>query len=182
MDRSRSLPVPVALSLLLGACAADEAAAPASPAVEAAGPIVAPAATPRALSILRDGPRPLDPVDAATLPVVEAVLGVPPNAAPPVDRDHAAKVVVHIEVKEVRREIADGVFYTFWQFGDSVPGPMIRVRRGDVVELHLLNHPSNTMPHNIDLHAVTGPGGGAGPGGSTPRLPAWTVVVERPEL
>jgi nitrite reductase (NO-forming) len=42
-----------------------------------------------------------------------------------------------------------------------VPGPMIRVRRGDLVELHLMNHPDNTMPHNIDLHAVTGPGGGA---------------------
>jgi nitrite reductase (NO-forming) len=42
-----------------------------------------------------------------------------------------------------------------------MPGPLIRVRRGDVVELHLLNHPANTMPHNIDLHAVTGPGGGA---------------------
>jgi nitrite reductase (NO-forming) len=38
---------------------------------------------------------------------------------------------------------------------------MIRVRQGDVVELHLQNHPSSKMPHNIDLHAVTGPGGGA---------------------
>jgi nitrite reductase (NO-forming) len=38
---------------------------------------------------------------------------------------------------------------------------MIRVRRGDYVEFHLKNHPNNTMPHNIDLHAVTGPGGGA---------------------
>jgi nitrite reductase (NO-forming) len=38
---------------------------------------------------------------------------------------------------------------------------VIRVRRGDYVELHLQNHPENTMPHNIDLHAVTGPGGGA---------------------
>jgi nitrite reductase (NO-forming) len=64
-------------------------------------------------------------------------------------------------VKEVEREIADGTRYTFWTFGGSVPGPMIRVRRGDVVELHLMNHPDNTMPHNIDLHAVTGPGGGA---------------------
>jgi nitrite reductase (NO-forming) len=29
------------------------------------------------------------------------------------------------------------------------------------VEFHLRNHPDNKMPHNIDLHAVTGPGGGA---------------------
>jgi len=100
-------------------------------------------------------------VDPATLPVIEAQLGAAPEAAPAVARDHPAKVVVKIEVKEVTREIADGTQYTFWTFGGSVPGPMIRVRRGDVVELHLMNHPDNTMPHNIDLHAVTGPGGGA---------------------
>jgi nitrite reductase (NO-forming) len=27
-----------------------------------------------------------------------------------------------------------------------------------VVEFHIGNHPSSEMPHNIDLHAVTGPG------------------------
>jgi nitrite reductase (NO-forming) len=42
-----------------------------------------------------------------------------------------------------------------------VPGKFIRVREGDMVEMHLENHPSNKMPHNIDLHAVNGPGGGA---------------------
>jgi nitrite reductase (NO-forming) len=35
------------------------------------------------------------------------------------------------------------------------------VRQGDTVEFSLRNHPDNKMPHNIDLHAVTGPGGGA---------------------
>lgn len=106
-------------------------------------------------------PAALPPIDPAKLPVIEAQLGVPPLAAPPVARDHAAKVVVKLEVREVVREIADGTQYTFWTFGGSVPGPMIRVRRGDFVELHLMNHPDNAMPHNIDLHAVTGPGGGA---------------------
>jgi len=100
-------------------------------------------------------------VDLATLEVVEAELGVAPHAAPPVNRDHPARVVVEIEVREVVKEISKGVQYTFWTFGGSVPGPMIRVRRGDLVELHLMNHPDNTMPHSIDLHAVTGPGGGA---------------------
>ena len=108
-------------------------------------------------------PRPaaLPSIDPATLPVVEAQFGVPPLAAPPTNRDHAAKVVVKLEVKELVKEIADGTQYTFWTFGGTVPGPMIRVRRGDLVELHLMNHPDNTLPHNIDLHAVTGPGGGA---------------------
>jgi len=100
-------------------------------------------------------------VDPATLPVEEAQLGVPPSAAPPIARHHPAKVVVKLEVREVTQELADGVQFTFWTFGGTVPGPMIRVRRGDVVEIHLMNHPDNAMPHNIDLHAVTGPGGGA---------------------
>ncbi len=106
-------------------------------------------------------PAPVLPVDPATLPVVQAQLGVPPAAAPPTGRTAPAKVVVRLEVREVEKEIADGSRYTFWTFGGTVPGPMIRVRRGDYVELHLANHPDNTMPHNIDLHAVTGPGGGA---------------------
>jgi nitrite reductase (NO-forming) len=76
-------------------------------------------------------------------------------------RKHPAKVVVNLEVTEVEREIAPGVKYTLWTFGGSVPGKMIRVRQGDVVELRLQNHPNSKMPHNIDLHAVTGPGGGA---------------------
>lgn len=49
----------------------------------------------------------------------------------------------------------------FWTFDGSVPGSFIRVRVGDEVEFHLSNHPTSKMPHNIDLHAVTGPGGGA---------------------
>jgi nitrite reductase (NO-forming) len=100
-------------------------------------------------------------IDPASLPLLDAELGIAPRPAPPVNRDYPARVVVEIEVREVVKEIADGARYTFWTFGGSVPGPMIRVRRGDLVELHLENHPDNTMPHNIDLHAVTGPGGGA---------------------
>jgi nitrite reductase (NO-forming) len=57
--------------------------------------------------------------------------------------------------------ISEGVSYTYWTFGGTVPGSFIRVRQGDTVEFHLKNHPDNKMPHNIDLHGVTGPGGGA---------------------
>jgi nitrite reductase (NO-forming) len=65
-------------------------------------------------------------------------------------------------VIETVKEISEGVQYTFWTFGGKVPGKFIRVREGDQVEFHLMNHPDNKVPHNIDLHAVTGPGGGAG--------------------
>jgi nitrite reductase (NO-forming) len=98
---------------------------------------------------------------AADLPVETAVLVPPPAVPPPIGRKHPAKVVVQLEVREVTKRLADGVDYNFWTFGGDVPGRFIRVREGDVVELHLNNHPSSKMPHNIDLHAVTGPGGGA---------------------
>ena len=91
----------------------------------------------------------------------DAVLTDAPSVPPAITRTHATKVVVHIEVKEVEGRMADGVSYTYWTFGGKVPGKFIRVREGDLVELHLDNHPDNKMPHNIDLHAVIGPGGGA---------------------
>lgn len=108
-----------------------------------------------------EGAAALPDIDPATLPVEKAVLGYAPEVAPPIKRKTPAKVVVELEVIEKKAEIAEGVTYTYWTFGDAVPGPMIRVRRGDYIEFHLKNHPKNTMPHNIDLHAVTGPGGGA---------------------
>lgn len=95
------------------------------------------------------------------MPVEEAVLTDAPHVPPPITRSSPAKVVVKLEVREVTKDIADGVQYTFWTFGGSVPGKFIRVREGDTVEFHLANHPSSKLPHNIDLHAVTGPGGGA---------------------
>jgi nitrite reductase (NO-forming) len=90
-----------------------------------------------------------------------AVLTDAPLVPPPITRDYPTKVIVNLEVREVVQRLADGVDYAFWTFGGRVPGKFIRVKQGDVVELHLNNHPSSKMPHNIDLHAVTGPGGGA---------------------
>jgi nitrite reductase (NO-forming) len=92
---------------------------------------------------------------------IKAVLTSPPHVPPATDRNYPAKVIVELEVKEVEKEISEGVKYTFWTFGGTVPGSFIRVRQGDTVEFHLGNHPSSKMPHNIDLHGVTGPGGGA---------------------
>jgi nitrite reductase (NO-forming) len=92
---------------------------------------------------------------------VDAELTSAPQVPAPTARTHPAKVVVELEVKEVALSIAEGVTYTFWTYGGSVPGKFIRIRQGDTVEFHLKNHPDNKMPHNIDLHAVTGPGGGA---------------------
>ena len=92
---------------------------------------------------------------------IHAVLTSPPNVPPPIHRHYPAKVIVDLEVIEQEKEISEGVKYMFWTFGGSVPGSFIRVRQGDTIEFHLKNSPSSKMPHNIDLHGVTGPGGGA---------------------
>ena len=84
-----------------------------------------------------------------------------PFVPPQITRNHATKVLIDLETREVTRRLADGVEYTFWTFGGRVPGKFIRVRVGDQVEFRLHNSPMSKMPHNIDLHAVTGPGGGA---------------------
>lgn len=91
----------------------------------------------------------------------KAILTDAPEVPPPITRTNATKVIVDLETSEVQLRLADGVKYTFWTFGGKVPGKFIRIREGDLVEFHLHNHPASKMPHNIDLHAVTGPGGGA---------------------
>ena len=92
---------------------------------------------------------------------MEAELTAPPMVPKPVGNRAAMKLKISMEIKEQEGTMTDGVKYTYWTFGGSVPGSFIRTRVGDEVEFHLKNHPDNKLPHNIDLHAVTGPGGGA---------------------
>ena len=94
-------------------------------------------------------------------PDVQAVLTSPPMVPPATGRHAPARVIVELDVIEKEMEISEGVSYTFWTFGGTVPGKFIRVRQGDTVVFNLRNMPDNKMPHNIDLHGVTGPGGGA---------------------
>ena len=90
-----------------------------------------------------------------------ARLTAPPNVPAQITRDYATRVIVDLEVVEKTMRLDDGVEYTFWTFGGTVPGSFIRVREGDEVVLRMSNHASSVVPHNIDLHAVTGQGGGA---------------------
>ncbi|MBP6856063.1 MAG: nitrite reductase, copper-containing [Candidatus Pacebacteria bacterium] len=71
--------------------------------------------------------------------------------------------LVHIELvaREVISEIAPGIYFNYWTYNNQVPGPMLRVREGDTIQLSLTNDETSLHHHNIDLHSVTGPGGGA---------------------
>lgn len=102
--------------------------------------------------------------NAEDIPVnreMTAELTAPPNVPRPIGKRKAKKLKVDMEILELEGEMTSGVRYVYWTFGGSVPGSFIRTRIGDEVEFHLKNHPDNKLPHNIDLHAVTGPGGGA---------------------
>ncbi|WP_164111849.1 MULTISPECIES: copper-containing nitrite reductase [Sphingobacterium] len=103
--------------------------------------------------------------DSTTMEVIGepqiAEVTAAPNVPAPVGKRGPQKWIVNLETTEIETEIADGVNYTFWTFNNVVPGSFIRIRVGDEVELRLKNASNSVLPHNIDLHAVTGPGGGA---------------------
>lgn len=85
-----------------------------------------------------------------------------PNDVPkPITRNTSETVKLHLTTKEVISEVAPGIYNNYWTFNGQTPGPMMRVREGDTVETTIHNHKTSIHDHNIDLHAVTGPGGGA---------------------
>lgn len=100
-------------------------------------------------------------VDIKAIGEISPKLVAPPLVPEPVGTRPARKLKIDLEIIEKEGEIANGVNYVFWTFGGTVPGTFIRGRVGDEVEFTLKNHPDNKLPHNIDLHAVTGQGGGA---------------------
>ena len=102
-----------------------------------------------------------DPKTIETRGELVATLTSPPNVPRSVGNRAAKKLLVNMEVLEKEGTMTNGVKYNYWTFGGSVPGSFIRTRVGDEVEFTLKNHPDNKLPHNIDMHAVTGPGGGA---------------------
>lgn len=138
----------------------SDASNPARPAALASDVQVAPRIYGRVAPAL---PGDVQPTEA--LPPVQGsevgVLTFAPEVPAPITRRHATRIHFDLEVVEVVKELAPGVQYTFWTFGGEAPGPMMRVREGDLVSLRLINHASNKLPHNIDLHSVTGQGGGA---------------------
>lgn len=100
-------------------------------------------------------------IDTALTGTVQAELTFAPNVPKPITYTSPKKVEVKFNVVEKVMNISDSTQYTFWTFGEHVPGPFIRVRQGDLVDFTLENAATNKLTHNIDFHACTGPGGGA---------------------
>ncbi len=85
----------------------------------------------------------------------------PTNLPSPITRTSTTSHSLSLDVVEKDGEIAPGVTAPVMTFGGQIPGPMLRVMEGDTVYLTLNNLSDNAVDHNIDLHAVYGPGGGA---------------------
>ncbi|KAH8749754.1 copper-containing nitrite reductase [Diaporthe sp. PMI_573] len=99
--------------------------------------------------------------EISDLPVEDAILTTAPEVPPVITRDHAALVKVPLVTTTKLAQLTSQYKYEQWTFNGTVPGPFIRARVGDVVELTLTNKDKAGNPHNIDCHAFTGPGGGA---------------------
>lgn len=102
-----------------------------------------------------------DFLDASRLPKEEAVLTMAPDVPPPITRDYPVLLHVPLCTSTKVERLTSQYTYEMWNFNGSVPGPFIRAREGDVVELSLTNHDETGNPHNIDCHAFLGPGGGS---------------------
>lgn len=79
----------------------------------------------------------------------------------PVERKGPITIEARFQIKEGVAQVVDGTYMTYWTFNGGIPGPMIRARDGDTVDFFLQNPRESSMPHNVDFHAVSGPGGGS---------------------
>ncbi len=113
-----------------------------------------------------------------------ASIVLPPTSLPgPIAVRPPQTIELEIETIERTAKLGDESTYNYWTFGGTVPGPFVRVREGDTVHVTLKNAPDSKVMHNVDFHAVTGPGGGAG---ATRAMPGksgdFTFKAQNPGL
>ena len=100
--------------------------------------------------------------EASAGEALESIVRLPTDLPGPIaDRDGPVTHDVTLETVEKLGRLADGTSYRYWTFDGLVPGPFLRVRVGDTLNVTLENAPDSTMIHSVDFHAATGPGGGA---------------------
>ncbi|MFC6717829.1 copper-containing nitrite reductase [Natrialbaceae archaeon GCM10025810] len=99
---------------------------------------------------------------AAEEVTVDRIARDPTDIPAPVDWDEPREHDITLRTTHEVAEIEPGVTFEYMTFEGQVPGPMVRVRRGDRVNLTFeVPEESNLATHNVDFHAVYGPGGGA---------------------
>ena len=98
---------------------------------------------------------------AAASAAVADIVRSPADLPAPLPSRGPETVKVHLDTVEITGHLDDGATYRYWTYNKQVPGPFVRVRVGDTVEVTLKNADDSIVMHNVDFHAVTGPGGGA---------------------
>ncbi len=63
------------------------------------------------------------------------------------------EVTMHAMEHDVEIDNA-GTKYAAWTFGGAIPGPVVRVNEGDVVDFTLINDKTNGNSHSMDFHAA----------------------------
>ncbi|HEY5628643.1 MAG TPA: multicopper oxidase domain-containing protein [Candidatus Limnocylindrales bacterium] len=79
---------------------------------------------------------------------------------------------IELVIDERFLTVAEGIVQKVWSISSQVPGPVIRVEAGDMVRVHLVNHPPklhgaagighpavNDYPHALQFDGMTGAGG-----------------------
>lgn len=100
-------------------------------------------------------------LDLSSFDKIADIAKLPDDLPPPLEKNAPTTVKISLHAKEVIAEIAPGITYHYWTYNEKIPGPFIRVRQGDTVEIEYTNDITSSHTHSIDLHAVNGPGGGA---------------------
>jgi nitrite reductase (NO-forming) len=107
---------------------------------------------------------PLSGTTATPVPKAGTMVDIvrdPADLPAPVGTRGPRRITVDLVTEEVTGTLANGTTFHYWTFNGKVPGPFIRVRVGDLVTVKLKNDAASMMMHNVDFHAVMGPGGGA---------------------
>jgi len=80
---------------------------------------------------------------------------------PPIAKRAPQTIRVDLTTVELEGRLAEGTTFGYWTFNGKVPGPFLRARVGDTIDVRLKNSSDSAMVHSVDFHAATGPGGGA---------------------
>ena len=162
----RVAPAPAFATALLSACDRPQSAPPPVPATPPAA-AAAPASTPQ------DDPYDVSKMDFKPGPArlsSERHTG-PFASGSALSMDAVVKPLVPDAVKEIRLdtthkviEIAPGVKFSAWTFGDQVPGPIVRARVGDRIKFSMTNRSDERVPgiqvmaapmmHSMDFHSA----------------------------
>jgi nitrite reductase (NO-forming) len=65
--------------------------------------------------------------------------------------------IIQVEIPVIEKDVVidnAGNTQAMWTFGGEIPGPLVRVKQGDVVDFTMKNQKGNKESHSMDFHAA----------------------------